>query len=194
MSESLTQDKEKELFRLLKNKQTTVETISIFLQENSQYININKLKNHIYTDVWSFFHSDYNISKIPKEDEQQRLISIINLLIKYGLDVNRLFCVVKDKLVSFKSPLCMACMYAPYLVKTLIENGADVNKTQEDNESPLYILYVHHTDEVDLLFYLLDKGADPSITSIWKTSPLHEELFVELYESYKKRKLILKEL
>lgn len=194
MSHSLTQNKEKELFRLLNNKNISIENISHFLQENSLYINLNQLKNYIYTDTWSFLYSDYKISKFPKEDEQQRLIKILELLIKYGLDVNRKFSVMNDNKVSFKLPLCVACMNAPYLIKTLVENGVDVNKTQEDNESPLYILYVYHTEKLDLIFYLLDKGADPTITSIWKTSPLHEDTFVKLYNDYQKRKLLLKEL
>lgn len=192
---SLTQAKEKELFRLINNDKTDYSTISNFLAENHQYINLNNLKNYIYTNCWTFFFQDYKNDKITSKKDEDRLINIIELFLEYGLDVNSLFPIrEKGGNASFKLPLCMACIYRPFLIKTLVEHGAKVNETQSDQESPLYLVHIYHSRHTDLLFYLLDQGADPTITSVWNKSPLKEASFMKLYRNYKKRKIIMETL
>ena len=88
---------------------------------------------------------------------------IKQLIINKELDVNE-----SDKDSHYSSsrdtPLCWAIFYKNHeAAKLLLENGADINKTDRYGYTPLHIACGR--GRVDSVKFLLDNGADPNIAS-----------------------------
>lgn len=74
--------------------------------------------------------------------------------IELGADVN-------TKNLEGQTPLCIVAKCRFDLVKTLIENKADVNMQSDDKISPLH--WAVEYDNVDIVEYLLKNGADTEL-------------------------------
>jgi len=76
-------------------------------------------------------------------------------LIKLGLDVNQ--CNTKGN-----TPLIYACQLknSNSLVRVLVNNGADINHVNNKGQTPLYFAIAFNKGQVDIIKYLIKKGAN----------------------------------
>lgn len=121
-----------------------------------------------------------NGAKISNINKESPLISVINtgrkdlidLLIKNGSDVNRIYKASED---LFITPLDFACYKNPIkisrieMVKFLVKKGAHVVDPRS-NGYPIF--WAVCSEDIDTLRYLIEEGADVNSFPIEKKSPL----------------------
>lgn len=98
----------------------------------------------------------------PLQFSLDRNIEIAKLLIEKGADVNRIYknthyarCNLGGTLLHWAS----RGYDNDSIIKFLIENGANINATENDGRTPL-CLYIKHSGSTDMINYFIEHGAD----------------------------------
>lgn len=92
-------------------------------------------------------HTPLNVATVSNVNSTE----MVELLLKHKADPNS-----NSKL---RSPLMSACSNGNgEMVKLLVENGADVNLSDGDKDTPL----MYSIDDIEIFKYLLKKGANPT--------------------------------
>ncbi len=151
-------------------KQLIDNVINALNDENSEnckkkYVDINLLKDLI---------EDYNFNINLKDLHiacRDGNIDKVQLLIKNGVNVN-----TRDENHGM-TPLLIVCYSLPIsyslsikIARLLLDNGAEVNQTNKDGTTPLYITC--QKGHVDMARLLLEKGAKVNQTNKYGITPL----------------------
>lgn len=92
-------------------------------------------------------------------------------LIEHGADVNA----QDDNGRTALSHICAYCFFNKELCKVLLDAGADTNLCDQYNRSPLMYTIIEQGDEeiLDIIPFLIERGADPTIRDIYGFSLSH---------------------
>uniref|UniRef100_A0A0N5C4R1 ANK_REP_REGION domain-containing protein n=1 Tax=Strongyloides papillosus TaxID=174720 RepID=A0A0N5C4R1_STREA len=114
---------------------------------------------------------DSNLIRLPPIclAVQTRNIEVVNLLLKHGCDVNKLF--VYDYR-SLMTPLIFASTFGEYnIVKSLLEYGADPNITDNSHRSPL--IHAIENGHFSICKMLIEYNANVNLPEKNGYTPLH---------------------
>jgi ankyrin repeat protein len=74
---------------------------------------------------------------------------------------------------SKRTAILLAAYHNPSLTPLLVDAGADVNDRDENGYAVLHYLCGDSTVPLDIIQYVLDRGADPNVCSKYGTSVFH---------------------
>lgn len=145
-------DKQCELFKQAQNKELSGELCGGL--SNDLIVELsNKQPSKYKKHITQLYH--------PSEEAIKNSLAVINILVRYGADINK-----ADK--TGKTPLFSACEHELLAFVTyFVLNGADINKTTVNGISPITIASA--LGNIKIVLFLLDHGAkipsDPNATN-----------------------------
>ncbi|KAG4095964.1 ankyrin repeat-containing domain protein [Neocallimastix lanati (nom. inval.)] len=137
----------------------------LFYAVKNKYIQLTEYLLENGADVhYTNKNGEYPLIVACYERISKKKLVITQMLIDHGADVNKIANIAKNISYFYEikyysgTPLIYAIDRGSFdLVKLLVENGADVNKKNEDNNTPLY--YSIYNKKPKIIEYLLNQGA-----------------------------------
>jgi len=121
-----------------------------FLLENGA--NVNYINNK----------DESALSKTMSTRISKKMIAILEMLINYGADINKIYNITENNKLSCSkiTPLIYAVGHKNLnLIELFIKNGANVNDKDTKGATPLYYA-ITHSQKIEIVEYLIDNGAD----------------------------------
>ena len=185
------------------NEEGTTPIFNAVTQKNFDAINILLENNADINIVSEKVGMTPLIAAITKAGRHH--IDLINFLIDKGADVNirinKYHPPNQIELLHGATPLHIACKNLRYIdgnlnhyeevIKTLIKRGAEINTVDFDGNTPLNVMYLDDRNYIDMVGYMLMKGANPTIENNDGVSPLSKAK-AKTYNCYNTVKLMKK--
>lgn len=156
------------LYKLIEKCNNYNEIETLFIQILPELIEYEYQYKKIIKFILKF---KLNIKDILNFDKFHFITDLetIQLLINSGIDVN-----AKSK-YNYENTYIFYVFNDIPLAKLLIDNGANINITNKEGETPL-----HCIKNSEMAQFLIDNGADINIRSIYGTTPLHHAHNVQI--------------